>query len=104
MKHLIIKDEKAYYSINGTDTVLIEQIGKQDILDLLKAAIEDEAFEIDEYKEEAIKNPAQNIIYKHIYEKFSDLLDNKQSIMQTAESKYKDAFEKYSGDLESEDL
>lgn len=65
------------------------------MLALLKLAIDNE-FEMDEYKDELLQNPAHNIIYKNIHGKFKELLSNKSRFQDSAEALYKQAIEKYS--------
>ena len=51
---------------------------------------------MDEFNEDVLSNKAHLIIYKNIYEKFSDLLTNKTRFKDESESLYKVAIEKYS--------
>ena len=98
MKYLKIERNKGYYiDCNGLTTE-IDQINKDDLMYLLNKAIEDDTFEIDEYNEEDISNKAHQIIYKNIYEKFNNLLDNKTRFTDEAKQLYKNAFEKYANE------
>lgn len=67
-------------------------------MNLLEIAVSNE-FEMDEYIESNIGHKAHQIVYKSIYEKFSNLLDNKNSFIDECDSQFKSAIEKY----ESED-
>jgi hypothetical protein len=69
------------------------------MLSLVKLATE-EQFEMEEYKDELLQNPAHNIIYRNIYAKFKDLLNNKSRFKDTVESMYKAALEKYAAKIE----
>lgn len=96
MKYLKIENNKGFYRLdtnldNWTD---LDQINKEHLLDLLRFASIGE-FEMDEYKDELLQNPAHNIIYKNIYGKFNDFLKNKTRFLDSAESTYKQAIEKY---------
>lgn len=96
MKYLKIENNKGFYRLdtsqdNWTD---IDQVNKEHLLDLLKFALTGE-FEMDEYKDELLQNPAHNIIYKNIYGKFNDFLKNKTRFKDSVESTYKQAIEKY---------
>jgi len=96
MKYLKINANKGFYRLDATQDVWsnLDQINKDHLLTLLKIA-SSEAFEMDEYKDELLKNPAHNIIYKNIYGKFIDLLSNKTRFQDSVEATYKQAIEKY---------
>ncbi len=59
---------------------------------------------MDEFKIEKVTNKAHQIIYKNLYERFSDLIDHKNRFKDESERLYKSAIEKYKEilDLESE--
>lgn len=98
MKYLKIEDNRGFFlkieedqSQNWNE---IDKIGKDDLLTLLnKAVLED--FEMDEFNEDLISNKAHQIIYRNLYEKFTDLLNNKTRFREESESLYKVALEKY---------
>ncbi|GAB4448520.1 MAG: hypothetical protein Fur0028_03580 [Bacteroidales bacterium] len=96
MKYLKIENNKGSYRLDTSKDIWtdIDQINKDHLLELIKLASENE-FEMDEYNDELLKNPAHNIIYKNIYNKFSDFLKNKTRFQDSAESTYKQAIEKY---------
>ena len=96
MKYLKIENNKGFYRLDTSQDVWIDldQINKEHLLDLLKIASAGE-FDMDEYKDELLQNPAHNIIYKNIYGKFNDFLKNKTRFQDSAESTYKQAIEKY---------
>lgn len=96
MKYLKIENNKGFYRLDTSQDIWtdLDQINKEHLLELLKFASTDE-FEMDEYKDELLQNPAHNIIYKNIYGKFSDFLKNKTRFQDSAESTYKQAIEKY---------
>jgi hypothetical protein len=96
MKYLKIENNKGFYRLDTSQDIWtdLDQINKEHLLDLLKMATTSE-FEMDEYKDELLQNPAHNIIYKNIYSKFSDFLKNKTRFLDSAESTYKQATEKY---------
>lgn len=96
MKYLKIESNKGFYRIDKTkeEWSELDQINKDQLLTLLKLASTEE-FEMDEYKDELLQNPAHNIIYKNIYEKFIDFLGNKTRFQDTVEAMYKSAIEKY---------
>lgn len=96
MKYLKIENNKGFYRIDSTkeEWSELDQINKDQLLTLLKFASTEE-FEMDEYKDELLQNPAHNIIYKNIYEKFIDFLGNKTRFQDSVEAMYKTAIEKY---------
>lgn len=99
MKYLKINDNKGYYlKVDGTnneDWVEIDQISKDDLMNLLNRAILSD-FEMDEYAEDLLGNKAHQIIYKNIYEKFIVLLTDKTRFKDESENLYKEAKRKYS--------
>jgi hypothetical protein len=96
MIYLKIKDNKGFYRIDETseDWVELDQIGKEHLLKLLELAT-DKDFEMEEYKDELLQNPAHNIIYKNIYGKFTEFLNNKTRFKDSVDTMYKSAIDKY---------
>lgn len=96
MKYLKIESNKGFYRLDTSQDVWtdLDQINKEHLLDLLKFASSEE-FEMDEYKDELLQNPAHNIIYKNIYSKLTDFLTNKTRFKDSVEATYKQAIEKY---------
>mgnify|MGYP003644710267 CR=1 FL=1 len=101
MKILEVNNGKGYF-LKGEETVELDQIGKEDLLNLLDIAIATE-FEMDEYDVEKLHNKAHQIIYKHLYQKFEELKQNKDRFKDESERAYKDAIEKYSEAIKIED-
>lgn len=74
----------------------IDQISKEDILYLLdKATEEGHEFEMDDPTSNEIKNEAHKIIYENLYDKFQDLVKNKNKFIDESEALYRDAIQKY---------
>lgn len=94
MKYLKIEDSKAAYTIDGVNWKPIDKIDKDALLLLVDLALSGE-FEMDAYDEAILNNQAHQIIYKNIFEKFTELLNNKDRFRDESESLYKDAIEKY---------
>ncbi len=96
MKYLKIENNKGSYRLDTTvdNWTELDQINKEHLLTLLKFA-STEDFEMDEYKDELLQNPAHNIIYKNIYGKFKDFLNSKTRFQDSVEATYKTAIEKY---------
>jgi len=97
MKYLKISENKGHFlkdknqPENWTE---IDQIEKDDLLKLLDIA-SNEVFEFDLYDEDIIGNKAHQIIYKHLSEKFTTFIANKDRFKDEADNIYKDAIEKY---------
>lgn len=96
MKYLKIENNKGFYRPDATvdHWIELDQISKLHMLELLKIASDNE-FEMDDYKDELIQNPAHNIIYKNIHGKFKDFLANKTRFKDSVEAMYKQALDKY---------
>lgn len=97
MKYLKIENSKGHFRLNPNEDTWTEldQINKDNLLDLLKIAGSSDEFEMDEYQDALLQNPAHNIIYKNIYLKFNDFIENKTRFRDSVESTYKNALEKY---------
>ncbi len=99
MRYLKIENNKGYFLKDNSQPNVwaeIDQIEKEDLMKLLDYATKDEEFDIEPYEEETLANKAHQIIYKHIYEKFTVFLSNKDRFIDEANSLYKSAIEKYS--------
>jgi len=96
MKYLKIENNKGLYRLNATADSWIEldQINKEHLLLLLKSASTSD-FEMDEYEDSLLRNPAHNIIYKNIWGKFKGFLSNKTRFQDSVEAMYRSAIEKY---------
>lgn len=96
MKYLKIDNNKGYYNIDTAveNWTEIDQINKDHLLSLLKIASV-ENFEMDEYEDALLQNPAHNIIYKNIHRKFKDFSVNKTRFQDSVDAMYKQAIDKY---------
>lgn len=96
MTYLKIQNNKGFYRIqDGNDNwIEIDKINKNDLLKLLQLAkLED--FEMQDYENDLLQNPAHNIIYKNIHNKFSEVLNNNVRFQDSSSRMYKAALEKY---------
>lgn len=98
MKYLKIKDNKGYFLKQEKEQpdqwIEIDKISKEDLMNLLESAMSTD-FEIDEFIEENIGHKAHQIIYKSIFEKFTDLINNKKSFIDECDLQFRSAIEKY---------
>lgn len=97
MKYLKIEDNKAFFikdKNNADSWTEIDQIEKDDLLALLDLAT-NEVFELDAYDEARLGNKAHQIIYKHLFDKFSVFLSDIGRFKDEADNLYKDIMEKY---------
>lgn len=98
MKYLKIEDNKGFFvkesELSEIEWIQIDLITKEDLHYLLSKAVTED-FGMDVFKEDILSNKAHQIIYKNLYEKFSDLLLNKTRFKDESENLYKVAFEKY---------
>lgn len=96
MKLLKINNNRGEFSIDGKEYKPMEEITKEDIFKIMQIVMDDEEIEIDKITEEIIiHSPAQKIIYENIFNKISQLKENKQDIIDECEKEYRDAFNKY---------
>ena len=101
MKYLKIENNNGFYCLKQDDWIVIDKINKEDLMALIDKVIETD-FEMDEFNQEKIANKAHQIIYKNLYYKFLELLENRNRFKDESEQLYKSAFEKYSSMLEEE--
>ncbi len=100
MKYLKIENNKGHFLSSSNEWTEIDKISKEDLMYLLNKVVYED-FEIDEYVEEEIGHKAHQIVYKSIYEKFSELVENKNVFRDECDSLFKEAIEKY--DVSGED-
>ena len=96
MIYLKINNNKGYYRTDASNEewTELDQINKDDLLKLIDKATTDE-FQMEEYKNELLQNPAHNILYRNIYGKFNELLTNKTRFQDSINAMYKTAIDKY---------
>jgi len=102
MKYLKIDDNKGFYQLEPDTWKEIDKINKDDLMVLLDKAIDTE-FEMDDFEIEKVANKAHQIIYKNLYERFSELIDYKNRFKDESGQLYKSAIEKYSNALNKEE-
>lgn len=97
MKCLKIENGRGYFINKDGEHVELDQMKKDDLLYLLDVATSDESvFEMDDMNQVEISNQAHKIIYQSLYDKFNELLLDKNRFLEESESVYKDALTKYS--------
>lgn len=94
MKNLKIESNKGLF-LRGTEWVDVVNITKEDLLALVKSALDDEDFEVDPYDEGMLPNPAQKIVYKHVSQQLQDIHDRREEFIERRRSIYKESYDKY---------
>ena len=103
MKCLKIENDKGFYLNEKNEWSELDKINKEGLLYLLNIILDSkEPVEMDQYDDNKIKNPGHRIIYKNIYNKFSNALSQRNQFADEKESLYKDAINKYSQELDEE--
>lgn len=99
MKYLKIENNRGHFlnpfNTESSEWIEIDKINKDHLIELLNKAIASE-FEMDDYSDDQLGNKAHQIIYKNLYDKFCDLIENKSRFKDESDRLYKDAIEKYS--------
>lgn len=96
MKCLEIENGRGFYLSNDGSMKPVDKMTKDDVLYLLNIATSsDETFEMDSLEDQESMNEAHKIIYRSLYSKFSELLENRTRFAEESASTYKDAIEKY---------
>lgn len=97
MKYLKIENNKGFF-LRETTMVEIDRIKKEDIYKLISIAIsvDESEFDMDEFSEEILQHGVHKIIYKSIYDKFTELIRDKESIQDSINQQFSTAMQKYS--------
>ena len=66
MEYLKIENNKGLFYREGEGMKEVSKMTKDDLYDLVHAAIHEEDFSMDAYDEELLKNPAHQTIYSHV--------------------------------------
>ena len=100
MKYFKIENRIGYfYSEKEERHVEIDRISKEDIIKILQAATNVEVeFDIDETTDDGLNNPAHQIIYAHLTDKFKEILEKREQFYEESKLYYKDALDKYRSD------
>jgi hypothetical protein len=92
--YLKIDDNKGYFLKEDNTYEDIDKIGKDDLMRLIDLAVSVD-FQMDEFDEEQMRNPAHRIIYKTLYFKFQKLVENKDRFIDESSNLFKEAYQKY---------
>lgn len=103
MKILEIRDSKGFFRTSTNDPWKeIDTIDKDALMVLLDTFLKSDV-EMDPPDEKKLPNPAQQIIYKSIFDKLSSLQENKSKFKDESDRKYLKAIQKYSEQAENEE-
>ncbi len=103
MKILKIENGKGFFRISAeAEWQEIDTIDKEGLIVLLDAFLTSDA-EMDFPEENDIQNQAQQIVYKSIFEKLSNLSDNKKKFKDESDRKFLKETRKYSDGAEIAD-
>jgi hypothetical protein len=98
MKLLKVSDgEASYLGPDGT-FVSVDRIAKEDLLRLVDLTLSEDV-EFDSYDETAVKNQAQQIIYKSVVERLEELKERREEFTDESERLYLAEYERYSEEL-----
>ncbi len=98
MKILKIENNTGYFRKNSNDEwESIDKIDKDGLMMLLNIYMNIDSIDMDSYEAEEypIANPAQKIIYKSIFDKFSHLAKHKDTFKDASDSLYWEEIQKY---------
>lgn len=95
MKILKIENEQGYFCLEeGSGWQPINVIDKTALLKLLDLYLENDV-EMDSPEEQSLSNQAHGIIYRGIYDKLSQLAEEKSRFKDESETLYLDEIKKY---------
>lgn len=95
MKVLEIVNNEAKFSINGEIYLPINDISKDDLLNMLKAVYTTDKIELDPYEDNEILNPADLIIYKNLYNEINGFLESKSTLKKEIDEEFETSIKKY---------
>lgn len=95
MKHLKIENNKGLYLDGSSTWKEVNKMSKDDLYQLVSAAIAEEDYEMDPFDEKLLQNPAHKTIYSHIYRQLFDLHSRRNDFIEEQQNLYKEAYEKY---------
>ncbi len=99
MKEFEIKNNNVYFCSKNGEYKPIDSINKEELLFLINKLIDSDDFEMDEYNDELIKNEAHKIIYRNVFNKFSELMKNKKSFKDQYSGLFEAALNKYKNEI-----
>ena len=73
----------------------LETIANTNVLDILKYIMEHDDSEFDDFDSDALQNPAQNLIYKELFNSFMEVINKKAEIELEVNNKFADIESKY---------
>lgn len=96
MKCLEIKNGKGYFLQSDGNMVELDKMKKDDLLYLLDIATNiEKEFEMDDIQTCRLDNQAHKVIYESLFDKFQELLQNRNRFYDESISLYKEALQKY---------
>lgn len=95
MKLLKIDGNQGLFRGSDGNYKSIDKIAKDDLLELVTWTLNEEGAEFDAYDESAIKNHAQQIVYKSVVQKLADLRARKQEFIDESERAFLKEYERY---------
>ena len=96
MKILKIENNAGYYySFSDNSYVEIDKINSDSLLKIVNYVLNKKDAECDPYEETQVLNKAQQVVYKDISAKISDLIKKREAIINEIDSKYNPVVEKY---------
>ena len=95
MKLLRVDSNQGHFRSKSGKYKAIDTIAKEDLLQLVTWTLHEDEVEFDTYDEKAIKNQAQQIVYKSVDQKLRTLRGRRQEFIDESERAYLKEYEKY---------
>lgn len=94
MKLLKIESNQGFFLGDDGTYIPVDKLTKEHLLRMVNLTLSEEV-EFDEYDVEKIPNQAHQIIYKSVYDKFSELSGRKSEFVDQSERLFLQDYEKY---------
>lgn len=95
MKHLKIESNKGLFLDSNNNWIEVNKMSKEDLYNMVNSAIFEEDFEMDEFNDALLLNPAHKTIYSHIYRQLLDIHSRRGEFIEEQQNLYKEAYDKY---------
>lgn len=96
---LKIENSRGHFRDRDGKFHTVDKLTKDHLLHLVDCVLAEDEVDLAPYDVDAIRNPADQIVYKSVFEKLSDLRQRRQEFVDESERLYLEHYERFSGAL-----